>query len=181
MEDLRREVHRLLAVDPTTRGFGFAVLEGAARLIDWGTKDSGRADSHAVQREITALLDRYLPDALVVEDVTHRDSRRCTRIRELVDSLRDEGERRGVSVITVSRDRVRSVFGGAVASNKHAVAEIICGHFPELVPRLPPRRKPWMSEDARSSIFDAVSFALVYYFENTEAEAGARGVSTQPE
>jgi len=31
---------RVLAIDPSTRGFGFAVLEGPDRLIDWGVKET---------------------------------------------------------------------------------------------------------------------------------------------
>ena len=30
----------VLAIDPSTRGFGFAVLEGPNRLIDWGVKET---------------------------------------------------------------------------------------------------------------------------------------------
>jgi hypothetical protein len=29
---------RILAVAPSTRGFGFAVLEGQGTLVDWGVK-----------------------------------------------------------------------------------------------------------------------------------------------
>lgn len=31
---------RVLAIDPSTRGFGFAVLEAPNRLIDWGVKEA---------------------------------------------------------------------------------------------------------------------------------------------
>jgi hypothetical protein len=34
---------RVLAIDPSTRGFGFAILEGPNQLIDWGVKET-RAD-----------------------------------------------------------------------------------------------------------------------------------------
>jgi hypothetical protein len=36
---MTREI-RVVAIDPATRGFGFAVLEGANRLIDWGVKET---------------------------------------------------------------------------------------------------------------------------------------------
>jgi hypothetical protein len=35
---------------------------------------------------------------------------------------------------------------------------------PELAPRLSRFRKPWMSEDYRMSIFDAVALALTFFF-----------------
>ena len=45
---------------------------------------------------------------------------------------------------------------------KHMLAEIIAKRFPEeLGSRLPPKRKPWMSEDFRMNIFDAVAEVIV--------------------
>jgi hypothetical protein len=42
------------------------------------------------------------------------------------------------------------------------LAEILATRFPEeLAPRLPPKRKPWISEDYRMDIFDAVALAIV--------------------
>jgi hypothetical protein len=38
-------------------------------------------------------------------------------------------------------------------SNKLQMAQSIATRFPELAPRLPPERKPWMSEDCRMAIF----------------------------
>jgi hypothetical protein len=44
--------------------------------------------------------------------------------------------------------------------NKDQMARFLAQRFPELVRYVPPERKPWMSEDERMAIFDAVSFAL---------------------
>jgi hypothetical protein len=35
--------------------------------------------------------------------------------------------------------------------------------FCDLLPHMPPERKPWMSEDARIAIFDAASFAIALF------------------
>ena len=41
--------------------------------------------------------------------------------------------------------------------NKHTLAEIVAARFPqELGGRLPPKRRPWKSEDYRMSIFDGL-------------------------
>ena len=45
----------------------------------------------------------------------------------------------------------------------YEVARAVADHLPELAPRLPPRRKPWMSQDERMSIFEAVAFGLTFY------------------
>jgi len=34
---------------------------------------------------------------------------------------------------------------------------------PELTPRFPRFKKPWMSEDYRMSIFDAIAFATAFF------------------
>jgi hypothetical protein len=48
-------------------------------------------------------------------------------------------------------------------SNKAKTARIVAAKFPELRSRLPPERKPWMSEDYRMAIFDAAAFALTLF------------------
>ena len=59
---------RILAVDPSTRGFGFAVLEGPERLVDWGVKEA-RDNKHVkCLGQIEKLIKQYEPDAIVVED-----------------------------------------------------------------------------------------------------------------
>ena len=46
---------------------------------------------------------------------------------------------------------------------KHALAELLAKRFPnELGFRLPPKRRPWMSEDYRMDIFAAISLALAF-------------------
>jgi len=164
MDWQRREDHRVFSIDPTSRGFGFAVLEGAGTLIDWGTRDIGHADSGGALREIGALLKHYVPDVVVVEDTADRSSRRRTRVRNLIDAASEDAAARGVAVVRVSRKQVLQLFMRAEATTKHRIAEIIAQHFPEVSPHLPPFRKPWMSEDVRMSIFDAVAFALVHYY-----------------
>ena len=47
---------------------------------------------------------------------------------------------------------------------KQACAETLAAKFPvELASRLPPKRRPWMSEDPRMDIFDAVGLAAVFW------------------
>ena len=47
---------------------------------------------------------------------------------------------------------------------KFAVAQMLASKYPtELGLRLPPKRRPWMSEDPRMDIFDAVSLAVAFW------------------
>jgi Holliday junction resolvasome RuvABC endonuclease subunit len=163
--DSRRETdRRALSIDPTTRGFGYAVLEGPAFLVDWGTRDLGRADSRRALEHVELLLDHWRPDVVVVEDTSHASARRRDRARELIAAIGEVAAKRGLEVARIARVHVRRLFETADSANKHQIAQTIADHFPELAPRLPPVRKAWMSEDTRMSIFDAVAFTLAFYF-----------------
>ena len=81
---------------------------------------------------------------------------------------------RKVSVASFSRDQVMKTFIADGQGTKHVLAEIIAKRFPEeLGSRLPPKRRPWMSEDYRMNIFDAVALVLVFRLKNRLYDASA--------
>jgi RNase H-fold protein (predicted Holliday junction resolvase) len=59
---------RVLAIDPSTRGFGFAVLEGPNRLIDWGVKETKIDKNRMTLKLVADLIERCQPSVIVVED-----------------------------------------------------------------------------------------------------------------
>jgi len=162
----RKEV-RVLAIDPSTRGFGFAVLEGPSRLIDWGVKETRSNKNTKSLKLIADLIERYQPTAIIVEDIAGKGSRRCRRVGELINAISKLASKREIRVRSFSRAKVKQVLSESGASTKHESAVAIAKRFPELAPRVPRFRKPWMSEDYRMSIFDAVALALTFFeFEN---------------
>src|SRR2546428_9016272 len=138
MTDFRKHIKRILAIDPSTHGFGFAVLEGSDRLIDWGVKDvHGHKNSKAL-RLIKKLSEDYEPDLVVVENCDAHGSRRRRRTKYLIRSVLTLCFKMRVRTRAVPRLRVRKVFG---ASNKDEIAAMIVQRFPELLPWQPrPRR-----------------------------------------
>ena len=68
-----------------------------------------------------------------------------------------------VRVKSVSRAELKQAFAESGAGTKYEIAMAIANRFPELAPRLPRFRKPWMSEDYRMSIFDAVALAIAFF------------------
>lgn len=157
------KVLRVLAIDPTTRGFGFVVFEGPERLIDWGLFHARRDKDAACLRRVEALLDRYEPAAVVVEDPTSRACRRCARVRALLRAILEVSSRKKAMARSFSRADVRKVFCEVGVSTKYEIAGAISSRFPELAPRLPPPPKPWMSEREGMSVFDAAAFAAAYF------------------
>lgn len=155
---------RVLAIDPTTKGFGFAILEGPESLIDWGVKEVKDNKDARCLKQIADLIRRYEPDVIVVEDVTAKSCRRCPRVRLLIRDTFKLALEKKIKIHSVSRRAVRAAFSRFGARTKHEIAGAIAKRLPELAFRRPPYRKPWMSEDDRMSIFDAAAFALTFFY-----------------
>ena len=148
---------RILAIDPTLRGFGFAVLEGPERLVDWGVAEVWSRSSKEFLSRVESFIDRHHPDIIVLEDLN--DTRRGKKARNKTALVGAHAISRRIAVRMVSRKQVRDAFQ-MYGLTKFQVAQAIAKMFPELTPRLPRHRKPWMSEDERMNIFDAASFGL---------------------
>lgn len=150
---------RVLAVDPTTRGFAYAVFEDCRCLIDWGAIQVRGDKRTGCLARLDQLLGRLHAATLVIEDPSDPRSRRATRVRQVLFAMEREAKRRGLTVRRITRAEVRRAFR-AWGSTKYEIALRIAEFLPELAPRLPRKRKPWESETERMSIFDAASFAL---------------------
>lgn len=151
---------RVLAIYPKSGGFGFAVLEGTDRLIDWGVVQVKENKNERCLERIRQLAKLYEPNLVVTED-PQKGSRRGTRVKELLVAVRQlvKGLCRWKGL---SRKQVHHTFRGSSKITKFIIARGIAERFPELASRLPPKRKPWMSEDPRMAMFDATALALTY-------------------
>jgi Holliday junction resolvasome RuvABC endonuclease subunit len=153
---------RVLAIDPTHRGFGYVVLEGPERLIDWGTRHVIGQKNKASLRAASELISLYRPHILVIEDVDAKGCWKRRRVRELLGALELLARERGLTVRRVPRNKVKRVFLARGITNKHQMARFIAARFPELARCVPPERKAWMSEDLRTAVFDAAAMAWTF-------------------
>jgi Holliday junction resolvasome RuvABC endonuclease subunit len=153
---------RILAIAPSTRGFGFAVVEGLDMLVDWGVKSiRGDKNTQSISK-VEELISHYEPHVIVLEDASIKPFRRSERIRALSKRIVGVAKRRNVIVALLSREQVKQAHFADGKGTKDALAGILANKFPEeLGLRLPPKRRPWMSEDYRMGIFEAVALALV--------------------
>jgi hypothetical protein len=153
----------ILAIDPTSRGFAFAVLEAPAFLVDWGERIVP-ARSGGLLRKIDDLLTHHQPAVLVVEDLAAKGCRRRKRAREEINRMEQLAI---VGAVRVERaSRLAVIDADAPAKCKFEVALRLADTFPTLTERLPKKRKAWMTEDARMNIFDALGFAAAAMVRN---------------
>jgi Holliday junction resolvasome RuvABC endonuclease subunit len=155
-----KRIQRLLAIDPTSKGFGYVVLESPDRLVDWGVRRTTGDKNYSCLRITEQLIDTYQPDRLVIEDTARRTTRRCKRVRNLLTSLTQLAARRHLRLSRVFPRQVRMTVSLSTDTTKHQLAAALATRFPELGCHVPPVRKPWMSEDIRFAIFDALGNAV---------------------
>lgn len=156
----------VLAVDPSTRGFGFAILEGPQSLLEWGIKEVRGKKNAGALKHVAELIQYYKPDVIVMEDCADRYCRRGARVRKLIQDISKVATGKRIKVRCLAARKVRGALSGSPAATKQTIATTIAQQFPELASRLPPLRKPWMSEDPRMGIFDAVALALTFFSES---------------
>jgi len=151
----------VLAVDPTSRGLGYAILEGPEQLIDWGVKRCTDNSPSMYLDIVEGLFVRYGPEVLIVEDYCCPASRRCPRVEEVLRQVLRAARAHKIRTRKYSRLKVQVALGDFP---KYQIAQSITEHFPELQTRLPAKRKPWESEAYAMAIFDAVALALTFFY-----------------
>lgn len=156
MYDLRAHPFaRVLAVDPSTRGFGFAVLEANGRLIEWGAAVLRTKNDSEFLVRVDEFIRRYEPACIAVEDNPKRGERALRRIERLVGYA----HLKEIDRCLITRGDVERRLGTA-PNSKYGIALELCRRYPELTRLLPPKRRPWMSEDERMNVFDAVGLGI---------------------
>src|SRR5579871_2517185 len=98
----------VLAIDPASRGLGYAFIEGPDTLIDWGFRNIRRVrqDIRGVEYgEI--LMMRYKPDVLVLEFFdSDNHVHRSPRVLALLNAFTSAATKRGIRCERISRHAV---------------------------------------------------------------------------
>jgi hypothetical protein len=153
----------ILSVAPTTRGFGYCVTELPGSLIDWGSKAVQGDKNVESIKKVRTLIQYFRPSRVVLQDLSKPDCRRGERIMVLNEALIALAKECGIRVVLLSRSEIRKQFFGTHRGTKFEIAVRLANRFPEeLGSRMPRKRKPWMSEDSRMDIFDAISIGVTY-------------------
>jgi hypothetical protein len=153
MRQVNRHNSRVLAVAVSSRGFGYAILEGRDVLVNWGLLSPATNSLPTFQD----MIEKYQVCAVVMETKYYRNS----KVRSLARGVADMAKKCGVQLSLMTRCEIRNVFFGDVDATRHQIAEILSDQFPEeLGFRLPPERKCYKGEDSRMCLFDAVAIAV---------------------
>lgn len=153
----------MLAIAPSSRGFGYIVFEGERLPMDWGVKEIRKNKLRDSLLKARVLMHITQSSVLVLEDVQHASCRRSPRVRELINELAKLGKQQGLTVVRIARREMLATFERAPARNKDDIAAVVAKLVPVLAPRLPARRRIWESEHYAMAIFEAAALAVTYF------------------
>jgi len=155
-----KSLTRVLALDLHPRRFGYVVVESPDRLLDWGVRSyrhKGNSADVLIRRRLKPLLELWKPSILVLRNGLSMARRPHQRSETLLKRIATEAKNHEVP-IRILKKRPGSEQGKKLTKNENArrVAE----QFSVLRWKMPPKRKPWESEDYRMNMFAAAALAM---------------------
>jgi hypothetical protein len=153
----------VLAVHPTTRGFGWVIFESPLSPVDWGIASAKEGRNARLLTRFERILNRYEPAVLVLEEFEGRGTARVERVQHLCRNMIHLAACKGMDTPVYSRAVIRTVFATMGASSRYEIAQAIALRIDAFNHRLPRYRKRWLAQDPRQSLFDAAALALTYF------------------
>lgn len=162
------ETQHILAIEARRSRFGYALFEGPKRLLDWGgsavpAELAGKAAAEAARKRITLALRRCHPVAAVIRRPRKMRNERGVTLGPIWRTIVSEATALSIPVYCISSREVRDAFRLLKGGTKEQIAELLVGIFPELLARLPPKRKKWQPEYRGMIVFDAVAAGFAYW------------------
>ncbi len=153
--------NRILALSPSVRGLGFAVLDPQELLVDWGVKVTEGTANHISIRRMKEMIEDFEPTAVALENTAMKSSRRSKRVRILHRQMIALARNQRLRVCLFTPAQIRQVFQVDPQTTKDGLAEVLAQRFPEqLAVWLPPKRRAWMKTQYRMCIFEAAALAV---------------------
>lgn len=160
------EEEHILALDVRHSRIGYALFSGSKHLLDWGASTvPPRCNNrtHWIRQRITPLLRYGLPASIVTKQRRVAKLPRNANGEPILEAIRSAAEEYGIPVHVLGRDEIQSAFRVFQAGTKDDIACVLVGIFPELLIRLPAKRKKWQPEPHRMIIFDAIATGFAYW------------------
>ena len=150
---------RILALDVHPRSFGYVVVETPNKLLDWGVRShrhKGNSIDVLIRRRLKPLLELWRPTVVVLCNGLSRQRTHQRRDR-LLKRIASEAKNHQVAVRIIKK---RPGTDAGKGLTKYENARRVAEQFSVLQWKMPPKRKPWESEDYRMSIFTAATLAI---------------------
>ena len=160
---------RIIAIDLRSQQFGYAVFDGPKKILDYGggqLRPGGKRGSILVSRRIGQLIKVFNPSAIVVKRPDRHVATGYPGIRLMTSAIKRETFAHLTPHHFIDRAEIQEAFRIFGAANKHEIAAVLAQIFPELLWKLPAKRKLGNPEHPRMVVFDAISVGFTYWQQN---------------
>lgn len=139
--------------------YGYAVLAGPAKLLDWG---AGEIVSHETGnpvgiRRAAFLFEHFRPDVVVVSRSLRLLRGNYPRASDLIGSVRREAALLDAQFVSSDWQKIALAFTVSAPATRYEIASAITKVFPDLLWKLPPKPKSTDREPHILIAFDAVA------------------------
>lgn len=154
----------VLAIHPTSRGFGWVAFEGPFSPCGWGSVGArGVGKNSRCLRRIEKIIDRMTPETVVLEAFDRENSIRRNRVADLCRGIVAVGNAQSIDVAVYTFGDVRQTFAHVGARTRQEIAETVARQITAFAHILPRKRRPWDSEGHQMQLFSAAALALTHY------------------
>jgi Holliday junction resolvasome RuvABC endonuclease subunit len=155
-------IRTLLAIDPGSREFGFAVFTGET-LTDQNVKSLRRTHRSedrlsVLQRTFTHLLEERQPQALAMEKNSFHGSAQNDLLMRIIGRMQTIARRHSLPIYEFAPNTIKKTIAGDPAATKRVIAKIICTQQPHL--RVHLDHKHQWQERYCLNMFDAIATGL---------------------
>lgn len=154
---------RILAIALRSQRLGFVVTEGSIELLHWGMiyyEGNEEASISGAMKRAQVLFARFAPSRIAIERSLVDKVPNPKNLQSLYRFIRREAFRQSIPMCMFTRINVRSAFSDFDVRSKDEIAALLIRMFPELQPKLPPKRKLWKREHFSMPMFDAIALAI---------------------
>lgn len=154
---------RILALSLRARRFGYAMFEGT-KLLDYGVCSCGSvtaATAIVAVKRIDGLLRLFHPTRIILQLQSRSLDRSLSASQSLLKSIMHTTRSHGIEVHRITYAEMRTTFAPFHVKTKYEVAAVVARIVPELLPKLPSRRKAWQPEPEIILLFEAVAVGIV--------------------
>jgi Holliday junction resolvasome RuvABC endonuclease subunit len=123
----------------------------------------GDAEAAMANKRLAVLLKSFCPSAIVVKRERWDRAQTNSHIKSLAGVMIRVAAAHSVPIFLIDQENVRKTFSNMGCETRDDIAAALARIFPELVWRLPPKRRAWQSEHPRMAMFDAIALGLAYW------------------
>lgn len=147
---------------------GWVAFEGPLAMHDWALFTAKCDKNRKCLRRLARLLRELRPEVLVLEAFDETKARRGRRVRKLCEAMVRLAAENGAHVEIYAREEVSACLTAMGAATRDEIAAAVIRHVQGFEHRMPPKRRPWMSEDPRMALFTAAALGLTHYRQEAE-------------